>query len=45
MLSEFYNPEPGLNPSIAFITDVVDIMHALFQERHNDRESCITVKG
>ena len=39
--SEFYNLEPGLYPSI---TDIVEAMNTLFRERHNQSESCITVK-
>ena len=39
--TEFYYLEPGLNRSI---TDIVEAMKALIQERHNHRESCITAK-
>ena len=39
--SEFYYVEPGLYPSI---TDIVEAMNTLIQERHNDSETCITVK-
>ena len=39
--SEFYYPEPGLYPSI---TDSVDAMKTLIQERHNHSENCMTVK-
>ena len=39
--SEFYYLEPGLYPSI---TDIVEAMNALIQERHNHSENCITVK-
>ena len=38
---EFYYMEPGLYPSI---TDIVDAMNTLIQERHNHSENCITVK-
>ena len=37
--SGFYYLEPGLYP---FITDFVESMNTLFQERHNQSESCIT---
>ena len=40
-LSEFYYLEPGLYPSI---TDILDAMNTLIQERHNHSENCITVK-
>ena len=40
-LSEFYYLEPGLYPSI---TDFVEDMNILIQERHNHSENCITVK-
>ena len=40
-LSEVYYLEPGLYPSI---TDIVEAMNILIQERHNHSESCITVK-
>ena len=39
--SEFYCLEPGLHPSI---TDIVEAMNTLIQERHNHSEICITVK-
>ena len=39
--SEFYYLEPRLYP---FITDIVEAMNSLFQERHNHSENCITVK-
>ena len=38
---EFYYLEPSLYPSI---TDIVEAMNTLFQERHNHSENCITVK-
>ena len=40
-LSEFYYVEPGLYPSI---TDIVEAMNTLIQERHNHDENRITVK-
>ena len=40
--SEFYYMQLGLYPSI---TNFVEAMNTLIQERHNHRESCITVKG
>ena len=40
-LSEFYYLEPGLYPSI---TDTVEAMNTLIQERHNHSEVYITVK-
>ena len=40
--SEFYYLEPDLYPSI---TDIVEAMNTLFQERHNHSENCITVKA
>ena len=40
-LSEFYYLEPGLYPSI---TDIVEAMNTLIQERHNHSENCVTVK-
>ena len=43
-LSKFtstYNPEPGLYTSI---TDIVDAMNTLIQEKKNHNENCITVK-
>ena len=39
--SEFYYLEPRLYPSI---TDIVEVMNILFQERHNHSENCIKVK-
>ena len=39
--SEFYQLEPGLYPSI---TDIVEAMNILIQERHNHSENCIKVK-
>ena len=36
-----YNPEPGLYTSI---TDIVEAMNTLIQERNNHNEKCITVK-
>ena len=39
--SEFYYLEPGLYPSI---TDIVEAMNILIQERHNHSENCIKVK-
>ena len=36
-----YNLEPGLNTSI---TDIVEVMNTLIQERNNHNETCITVK-
>ena len=36
-----YNLEPGLYTSI---TDIVEAMNTLFQERNNHNETCITVK-
>ena len=36
-----YNLEPGLYASI---TDIVEAMNTLIQERNNDNETCITVK-
>ena len=39
--SEFYYLEPGLYPSI---TDFVETMNTLIQERHNHSEICITVE-
>ena len=39
--SEFYYLEPGLYPSI---TDIVEAMNTLIQERHNHSENCYTVK-
>ena len=40
-LSEFYFLEPGLYPSI---TDIVEAMNILIQERHNHTKNCIKVK-
>ena len=39
--SEFYYLEPGLCPSI---TDIIEAMNILIQERHNHSENCIKVK-
>ena len=39
--SEFHYLEPGLYPSI---TDIVEAMNILIQERHNHSENCIKVK-
>ena len=39
--SEVYYLEPGLYPSI---TDIVEAMNILIQERHNHSENCIKVK-
>ena len=39
--SEFYYLEPGLYPSV---TDFVEAMNILIQERHNHSENCIKVK-
>ena len=39
--SKFYHLEPGLYPSI---TDIVEAMNILIQERHNHSENCIKVK-
>ena len=39
--SEFYYLEPGLYPSI---TDIVEAMNILIQERYNHSENCIKVK-
>ena len=39
--SEFHYLEPGLYPSI---TDIVEAMIILLQERHNHSENCIKVK-
>ena len=36
-----YSIEPGLNTSI---TDIVEVMNTLIQERNNHNETCITVK-
>ena len=40
-LSDFYYLEPGLYLSI---TDIVEPMSALIQQRHNHSGNCITVK-
>ena len=40
--SELYYLEPGLYPSI---TDFVEAMNTLIQERHNHSESCIKVEA
>ena len=37
----FYYLEPSFYPSI---TDTVEVLNTLIQERHNQRESCITVE-
>ena len=39
--SDFYYLEPGLYPSI---TDFVEAMNTLIQERRNQNENCITIK-
>ena len=39
--SDFYYLEPGIYP---YITDSVEAMNTLIQERHNHSEICITVK-
>ena len=39
--SDFYYLEPGLYPSI---TDIVQAVNILIQERHNHSENCIRVK-
>ena len=39
--SDFFYLEPGLYPSI---TDIVEAMNILIQERHNHSENCIKVK-
>ena len=39
--SELFYLEPGLYPSI---TDIVEAMNTLVQERHNHSENCIKVK-
>ena len=39
--SEFYYLEPGLYPSI---TDIVETMNTLIQEKHNHNESCFKIK-
>ena len=39
--SEFFYLEPGLYPSI---TDIVEAMNTIIQERHNHSENCIKVK-
>ena len=38
---EFYYLKQGLYPSI---TDIVEAMNTLIQERHNHSENCITIK-
>ena len=40
-LSIFYYLEPGLYLSV---TDIVDAMNTLIQEKHNHNECCFTVK-
>ena len=39
--SDFYYLEPGLYPSI---TDIIEAMNILIQDRHNHSENCIKVK-
>ena len=39
--SEFHYLEPGLYPSV---TDIIEAMNILIQERHNQSENCIKVK-
>ena len=39
--SDFYYLEPGLYPAI---TDIVEAMNILIQEKHNHSENCIKVK-
>ena len=39
--SQFFYLEPGLYPSV---TDIVEAMNILIQERHDHSENCITVK-
>ena len=39
--SDFYYLQPGLHPSV---TDTVEAMNTLIQERHNHSENYITVK-
>ena len=39
--SDFHYLEPGLHPSI---TEIVEAMSTLIQQRHDHSESCITVK-
>ena len=39
--SEFFYLEPGIYPSI---TDIVEAMNILIQERHSHSENCIKVK-
>ena len=39
--SAIYNPVPGLYSSV---TDIVEAMNRLIQERNNHNETCITVK-
>ena len=40
--SEFHYLEPSFYPPV---TDIVEAMNTLIQERHNQSESCITVKA
>ena len=40
-LSEFYDLEPGVSPSIM---DIVEAMNTLIQEKHNHSENCIAVE-
>ena len=39
--TEAYYPEPGLHSSI---TDIVEAMNTLIQERNNHRDNCFTIK-
>ena len=39
--TEAYYLEPGL---YSFITDIVEAMNTLIQERNNHRDTCITIK-
>ena len=39
--SDFFSLEPGLYPSV---TDIVEAMNTLIQERRDHRENCVTVK-
>ena len=40
-LSDFSHLKPGLHPSI---TEIVEDMNTLIQEKHNHRENCITLE-
>ena len=40
-LTDFNGLEPGLCPSV---TDMVEAMNSLIQERHNQNENCVTVE-